>query len=302
MDAHRVAVEEEELLVDVFKAVVFIVDGPFGVAVVFLAVGAAIVVDIAFEAGAFLIAFVPFAAEGAGLNSGATITLLIQLVVNDNVVHLHVLDLVIDVHEDDVGFDILGAFTSEVHVFVGFQERLLQIDVDGVRDFAFLDFVKSFLGRNIDNLVAFLDGVTKLIADVVQALLHMDVDRIRAARDEVRTDAHVPFVGRTLNVLVEFAELVFTRTVNKDHVHVEFRHEGFFLVEGASHAPEFRVQAEDFGKSLVAIERRQQGIIAGVLLLQQFGIGRFDVHVVKRISSGRRKSGCCKHRTRQNYR
>ena len=77
------------------------------------------------------------------------------------------------------------------------------------------------------------------------------------ALSEVRTDAHVPFVGRTLNVLVEFAELVFTRTVNKDHVHVEFRHEGFFLVEGASHAPEFRVQAEDFGKSLVAIERRQ---------------------------------------------
>ena len=114
MDAHRVAVEEEELLVDVFKAVVFVVDGPFGVAVVFLAVGAAIVVDVAFEAGAFLIAFVPFAAEGARLHAGTAIAFLVQLVVNDNVIHLHVLDLIIDVHEDDVGFDILGAFTSEV--------------------------------------------------------------------------------------------------------------------------------------------------------------------------------------------
>ena len=167
MDAHRIAVEEEELLVDVFKAVVFVVDGPFGVAVVFLAVGAAIVVDVTFEAGAFLIAFVPFAAEGARLHAGAAIAFLVQLVVNDNVIHLHVLDLVIDVHEDDVSFDIFRALTGEVHIFVGFQERLLQIDVDSVRDFAFLDFVKSFLGRNIDNLVAFLDCITELVADVI---------------------------------------------------------------------------------------------------------------------------------------
>lgn len=65
MDAHRIAIEEEELFVDVFKAVFFVVDRPFGIAVVFLAVGTTVIIDIAFEACAFLITFIPFAAEGA---------------------------------------------------------------------------------------------------------------------------------------------------------------------------------------------------------------------------------------------
>ena len=125
MNAHRIAIEEEELFVDVFKAVFFVVDRPFGIAIIFLAVGATVIIDIAFEAGAFLIAFVPFAAEGARLHAGTAIAIFVQLVIDNNVVHLQVLDLVIDVHEDDVGFDIFRAFTGEVHVFVSFQESLL---------------------------------------------------------------------------------------------------------------------------------------------------------------------------------
>ena len=284
MDAHRIAIEEEEFLVDVFKAVVFVVDGPFGIAIVFLAVGAAVVIDVAFEAGAFLVALVPFAAEGTRLNAGTAIAFFVQLVIDNNVIHLQVLDLIVDVHEDDVGFDVLGALAGEVHVFVGFQECLLQIDVDGVRDFAFLDFVKRFLGRHADNFVAFLDGVSELVADVVQALLHVNVDGIRAARNKVRTDAHVPFVRGVFGVLVEFAERVLARTVNEDHVDVKFRHEGFFLVESTAQAPELGIQAEYFGKGLVAIERGQERIVTGILFLQQFGIRRFDIHVVERIT------------------
>ena len=125
VNAHRVAIKEEELFVDVFKAVFFVIDGPFRSAVVFLTIRATVVVDIAFKACAFLVTFVPFAAKRTGLHTRTAIALLIQLVINDNIIHLQVLDLIIDIHEDDVSFDILGAFASEIHVFVRFQESLL---------------------------------------------------------------------------------------------------------------------------------------------------------------------------------
>ena len=69
VDAFRVPVEEKELLVDVLETVLVVIDLPFGIAVVFLTVKATVVVDIAFKTRAFLIALIPFAAEGAALNA-----------------------------------------------------------------------------------------------------------------------------------------------------------------------------------------------------------------------------------------
>ena len=195
VDAHRIAIEEKEFFVDVLEAVFFVVNGPFGIAVIFLTVGAAVIIDIAFEACAFLIALVPFAAKGARLHAGTTIALFVQLVIDDHVVHLHVLDLIVDIHEDDVSFDILRALAGEIHIFVRLQKRLLQFNVDSIRNFTLLDFVKRFLRRHMDNLVTLLDGVTELVAHIVQALLHVNMDRIGTCRNEVRTDAHVPFVS-----------------------------------------------------------------------------------------------------------
>ena len=67
MNAFRIPVEEQELFIDIFEAVLVVVDGPFGIAVVFLAVGATVVIDVAFKACTFVVTFVPFAAKGAAL-------------------------------------------------------------------------------------------------------------------------------------------------------------------------------------------------------------------------------------------
>ena len=299
MDAHRVQIEEEELLVDVFKAVLFVVDRPFRIAVVFLAVSAAVIVDIAFKARAFLVALVPFAAKGARLYA-RTATILVQLVVNDHVIHLHVLDLIVDIHEDDVSFDILRALACEIHIFVRLQKRLLQFDIDGIRNFTLLDFIKRFLRRHMDNLVALLDGITELVAHIVQALLHVNMDRIGTCGNEVRTNAHVPFIGCIFCGLVKLAERLFAGTIHKNQVHVELCHKRFFLVDGTAQAPEIWIQAKHFSKSLVAIERRQKRIVTGVFLLQQFRIRSLDIHVVKRVTSNRRKSRSGQERTRNS--
>ena len=254
VNAHRIAIEEEEFFIDVFKAVVFVVDGPFRGAVVFLTIRATVVVDIAFEACTFLVTLVPFAAKRTGLHTRTAIALLIQLVINDNIIHLQVLDLIIDVHENDVRFDVLGAFAGEIHVLMSFQESLLQINVDGIRDFALFDFVECFLGRHKNDFVTFLDGVTKLVANVIQALLHVNMHGIRTCRNEVCTDAHVPFVGRIFCIFIEFAERILASTIHKNQVDVKFCHERFFFIDGAAQTPKIRIQAEHFGKGLVAIE------------------------------------------------
>ena len=217
-------------------------------------VGATVIIDITFEACAFLIAFVPFTTEGTRLHSRTAIAVLIQLVVNDNVIHLHFLDLIVNVHEDDVRFDILGAFTGKVHIFVGLQESLLQINIDGIRNFAFLDFIKNLLRRDAHDFITFLDGVTELVANVIQALLHVNMHGIRTCRNEVCTDAHVPFVGRIFRIFIEFAERILASTIHKNQVDVKFCHERFFFIDGAAQTPKIRIQAEHFGKGLVTIE------------------------------------------------
>ena len=78
VNAHRIAIEEEEFFIDVFKAVVLVIDGPFRGAIVFLTVRAAVVVNIAFKACAFFIAFIPFAAKRTRLYARTAIALLVQ--------------------------------------------------------------------------------------------------------------------------------------------------------------------------------------------------------------------------------
>ena len=195
MDALGVQVKKQEFLVDVLKTVAIIVDLPFGNPIVFLTVGAAVIVQITLKACTFLITFVPLAAKGTALHSTSTITILVQLIVYHHIIHFLVLYLVIDVHQDDVSLDILGALARQFHVFVSFQERLLQVYVYSVRNFAFLDFIKDFFGRHHHHLVAFLDGIAQLVADIVQALLYVDMNRIGPTRYKVHTDAHIPLAG-----------------------------------------------------------------------------------------------------------
>ena len=284
MNAFRVQVEEEELLVDVLKSVLLVVDRPFGVAVVFLAVGAAVVIDVAFKACTFMVAFIPFTAKGAALHAASPVALLVQLVVNDHIVHLLIFNLFVNIHQDDIRFDILGAFAGQVHVFVGLQKRLLQVNINGIGNLAFLDFVKHLLGRNKDDLVAFFDGVTKLVSHIIQALLHVNMHRVGAARHKVHANTHVPFTCATASILVDFAERIFADTVDKHDLRVKLRHERFFFIDDTTQTPEVRIQAKHFGKGLVAIERREQRIIAGILFLEEFRILRGYGHVAKTVT------------------
>ena len=248
-------------------------------------------VDIAFEARAFLVALVPLAAERAALHAARPVAILVQLVIDDNVIHLLVLDLVINVHQDDIGFDIFGALAVEFHFLVRLQKRLLHVEVDGIGNLALAELVKHLFRRNNDNLVSLLDGVAQLVAHVVEALLHVDMHRVGTARNEVHADAHVPCGSIALGALQELAERILADTVDEHDLRIEFRHERAFLVHRASEAPEVRIQAKHLGKGLVAIEGREQRIVAGILLLQEFGILRRHVHVaeaVARLRSGER--------------
>ena len=75
------------------------------------------------------------------------------------------------------------------------EQGLLQVYVNSVRNFAFLDFIKDFFGRYHHHLVTFLDGVAQLVSNIVQALLHVNMDRIGPARYKVHTDAHIPLTS-----------------------------------------------------------------------------------------------------------
>ena len=209
------------------------------------------------------------------------------MVVDDHKIHLLLFYLFVDIHQNDVGFNIVGAFTRQVHVFVSLEQSLLHIDIDGIGNFAFLDFVKHLLGWHKDNLVALLDGVAQLVAHVVQALLHVNMHRIGSARHKVHTNPYIPFTRGAAGILVYFAEGIFTNTVNKNHFRIELGHHRFFFVQGTAQAPEIWIQAEHFGKGLVAIEGRQQGIVAGILFFQKFRILRYNGHIGKTITLGR---------------
>ena len=301
MNAFRVPVEEQELFIDVFKAVLVVVDRPFGITIVFLAVGAAVVIDVAFKACAFVVTLVPFAAKGTALHAASTIALFVELVVDDHKIHFLILDLLVDIHQNDVRFNIIGAFAGQVHIFVSLQQSLLHVNIDGVGNFTFLDFIEHLLGRHKDHLVALLNSISQLVSHIVQALLHVNMHRIGTTRHKVHANAHIPFTCSTTGILVNFAEGIFADTVNKNHFCIQLGHHRFFFIKGATQTPKIRIQAEHFGKGLIAIKRREQRVVAGILFFQKFGILRYNGHIAKTVTLGGFRHRLCKrHRQKAN--
>ena len=87
------------------------------------------------------------------------VALLIQLIIDNHIIHFLVFDLFIHIHQNDISFNISWTFSRQVDILVSFKKGLLQVYIYGIWNFAFLDFVQNFFGRDKHHLVSLLDGI-----------------------------------------------------------------------------------------------------------------------------------------------